>query len=154
GGASQTGGRLSTGTDGVQRPATSSVEYLFTQISDHKRSVAFGFMILLALVAFDSWVYIKRSTSLEAINSLAVMPFVDATGAPDIEYLSDGMTEMLISSLSQLPRLNVKARSSVFRYKGRETNPRSIGKELNVQAILNGRFVQHGEQLTLSLELI
>src|SRR5258708_21036236 len=64
------------------------------------------------------------------------------------------MTETLISSLSQLPNVNVKARSSVFRYKGKETNPQTIGKELNVQAILNGRVVQRGDQLTLSLELI
>jgi tetratricopeptide (TPR) repeat protein len=64
------------------------------------------------------------------------------------------MTETLISSLSQLPKLNVKARSSVFRYKGKETDAQTIGKELNVQAILNGRVVQRGDQLTLSLELI
>jgi len=67
---------------------------------------------------------------------------------------SDGMTETLIGSLSQLPNLNVKARSSVFRYKGKDTNPQTIGKELHVQAILNGRVVQRGDQLTLSLELI
>jgi TolB-like protein/Tfp pilus assembly protein PilF len=82
------------------------------------------------------------------------MPFVNESRNPELEYLSDGMTETLISSLSQLPNLNVKARSSVFRYKGKETNPQTIGKELNVQAILNGRVVQRGDQLTLSLELI
>src|SRR5438094_1556802 len=64
------------------------------------------------------------------------------------------MTETLIGSLSQLPNLNVKARSSVFRYKGKGTDARTIGKELNVQAILNGRVVQRGDQLTLSLELV
>ena len=64
------------------------------------------------------------------------------------------MTETLISSLSQLPNLTVKARSSVFRYKGKEADAKTIGKELNVQAILNGRVVQHGDQLILSLELV
>ncbi|MGI9165597.1 MAG: hypothetical protein ACR2G5_04305 [Pyrinomonadaceae bacterium] len=64
------------------------------------------------------------------------------------------MTETLIGSLSQLPNLNVKARSSVFRYKGKGTDAQTIGKELNVQAILNGRVVQRGDQLTLSLELV
>jgi TolB-like protein/Tfp pilus assembly protein PilF len=83
-----------------------------------------------------------------------VMPFVNESGNADLEYLSDGMTETLISSLSQLPNLNVKARSSVFRYKGKETNAKTLGKELNVQAILNGRVTQHGDQLTLSLELV
>ena len=64
------------------------------------------------------------------------------------------MTETLISSLSQLPNLNVKARSSVFRYKGKDTDAKTIGKELNVQAILNGRLVERDDQLTLSFELI
>ena len=64
------------------------------------------------------------------------------------------MTETLISSLSQLPNLSVKARSSVFRYKGKAIEARTIAKELNVQAILNGRVVQHGDQITLSLELV
>jgi TolB-like protein/Tfp pilus assembly protein PilF len=82
------------------------------------------------------------------------MPFINEGGNSDLEYLSDGMTDTLISSLSQLPNLNVKARSSVFRYKGKETNPQTIGKDLNVQAILNGRIAQHGDQLTLTLELV
>jgi len=69
-----------------------------------------------------------------------VMPFVNGSGNADLEYLSDGLTETLISSLSQLPNLNVKARSSVFRYKGKETNPQTVGKELNVQAVLNGAW--------------
>jgi len=88
------------------------------------------------------------------IQSIAVMPFVNESGNADIEYLSDGMTDTLISSLSQLPNLNVKARSSVFRYKGKETSPQTLGKELNVEAILNGRVLQRGDQLTLSLELV
>jgi TolB-like protein/Flp pilus assembly protein TadD len=88
------------------------------------------------------------------IESIAVMPFVNESGDADVEYLSDGMTETLIRSLSQLPNLNVKARSSVFRYKGKEIDPKKIGAELNVQAVLNGRVIQRGDQLTLSLELI
>lgn len=88
------------------------------------------------------------------IESIAVMPFVNATGNGDLEYLSDGMTESLIGSLSQLPTLNVKARSSVFRYKGRDISPQTVGSELSVQAVLLGRVVQRGEQLTLSLELV
>ncbi len=82
------------------------------------------------------------------------MPFVNESGNADNEYLSDGMTETLISSLSQLPKLNVKARSSVFRYKGKEADLQKIATELNVQAILTGRVGQRGEQLLLSLELV
>ncbi|HKZ01873.1 MAG TPA: hypothetical protein VJ180_06525, partial [Pyrinomonadaceae bacterium] len=89
-----------------------------------------------------------------AIESIAVMPFVNESGSADVEYLSDGMTETLINSLSQIPNLSVKARSSVFRYKGKEIDPKKIAAELKVQAILTGRVVQRGDQLTLNLELI
>jgi len=89
-----------------------------------------------------------------AIESIAVMPFVNSSGNSDVEYLSDGMTDMLITNLSQLPQLSVKARSSVFRYKGKDASPQQIGKELNVQAILNGRVVQRGNDLTLHIELV
>jgi len=98
--------------------------------------------------------YWSRGKNTGQIESVAVMPFLNESRNSELEYLSDGMTETLISSLSQLPNVNVKARSSVFRYKGKEANPQTIGKELNVQAILNGRVVQRGDQLTLSLELI
>jgi len=76
------------------------------------------------------------------------------SGNADVEYLSDGMTETLISSLSRLPNLNVKPRSSVFRYKGKDADLQTIGKELNVQAILNGRVAQRGTDISLFIELI
>jgi TolB-like protein/tetratricopeptide (TPR) repeat protein len=109
--------------------------------------------LLVAGLAIAGYFYFSRKNN-RTIQSIAVMPFVNESGNADVEYLSDGMTETLISSLSQLPNLNVKARSSVFRYKGKEINPQTIGKELNVQAILNGRVSQRGDQLTLSLELV
>lgn len=88
------------------------------------------------------------------IGSIAVMPFVNKSGDAELEYLSDGMTETLIGRLSHLPNLNVQARSSVFHYKGKETDIRTIGKELNVQAILTGSVEQRGDDLTLYLELV
>jgi TolB-like protein len=81
------------------------------------------------------------------------MPFVNKTNNAEMEYLSDGMTETLINSLSKIPNLNVKARSSVFRYKGNEKDFKKIADELNVQAILTGEVVQRDGQLVLSLEL-
>ncbi len=129
----------------------SSARYIVSGIKQHKFAVTIGATVLvLGFVALG--LYLRARNTEVAIESIAVMPFV--SGNADLEYLSDGMTETLISSLSQLPNLNVKARSSVFRYKGKDTSPQSIGKDLNVQAILNGRVVQRGEQLTLSLELI
>ncbi len=89
----------------------------------------------------------------DVIGSLAVLPFLNVNADQRIEYLTDGMTETLICNLSQLPELTVKARASVFRYKGKHVSPRQVGNELNVQAILNGRVTQHGESFTLSLEL-
>ena len=116
--------------------------------------VAITAVIAVVLIA-GVYLYWPRGKQAAApIESIAVMPFVNESGNADIEYLSDGMTETLIRSLSQLPNLNVKARSSVFRYKGKATDAKTIGKELGVQAILNGRVVQRGEQITLSLELI
>ena len=110
-----------------------------------------GIAVLLLVAGFFGYKYFSPTKQIE---SIAVMPFVNESGNADVEYLSDGMTETLISSLSQLPNLNVKARSSVFRYKGKETDAKTLGKELNVQAILNGRVSQRGDQLTLSLELV
>jgi adenylate cyclase len=109
-------------------------------------------LLITTVALFAYYHFQKKSTSI--INSVAVMPFVNETGNKDLEYLSDGLTETLISSLSQLPNLHVKARSSVFRYKGKETSAQDIGKELNVQAILNGRVSQRADQLTLTLELM
>jgi TolB-like protein/Flp pilus assembly protein TadD len=120
-----------------------------------KAIVFVGAAILMIAVAIAVSVYffVSRRNNA-AIESIAVLPFVNESGNADVEYLSDGMTESLISSLSQIPKLNVKARSSVFRYKGKDTNAQTIGKELNVQAILNGRVVQHGQDLTLYVELV
>jgi TolB-like protein len=108
----------------------------------------------LAISGLGYWFFANRSANNPQIESIAVLPFVNETGNADNEYLSDGMTETLINNLSQLPRLSVKARSSVFHYKGKEISPQTIGSELSVQAILNGRVVQRGENLTLSLELV
>jgi len=103
------------------------------------------------LAALLVYLYLGRGP---AIDSLAVLPMVNASGDSSIEYLSDGITESLINRLSQLPKLKVMSRSSVFRYKGRDTDPRVVGRELNVQAVLVGRLVQRGEDLSISAELV
>jgi eukaryotic-like serine/threonine-protein kinase len=131
----------------------SSAEYVITGIKQHKIATSIA-LLAMVIAAATITLYLRGRRSDAAIKAIAVMPFVSESGSQDVDYLSDGMTETLISSLSQLPNINVKARSSVFRYKGKETNPQTIGKELNVQAILNGRVSQHGDQLTLTLELV
>jgi len=82
------------------------------------------------------------------------LPFENGSGNADVEYLSDGMAETLINSLVELPNLSVKARSSVSRYKNQNVLPQTVGKELGVQAVLTGRMVQHGDDLTLFLSLV
>lgn len=111
-------------------------------------------MLFLAVGALSVWYYFQRQQTGAPINSIAVMPFANDSGNSGLEYLSEGMTESLITSLSQLPNLAVKARSSVFRYQGKDPSPRQVGKELNVQAVVNGRMVQHGNELTLHIELV
>src|SRR5215471_20201373 len=111
-----------------------------------------AFVAALTAVLVDS--YRARKSSAAVIQSIAVMPFVNESGNADLEYLSDGMTETLINSLSQLPNLSVKARSTVFHFKGKGATPQQVGSELSVQAVLNGRVTQHADQLTLSLELV
>jgi len=89
-----------------------------------------------------------------AIHSLAVMPFVNSDGAHANEYLSDGITDSLINTLSQIPELSVVSRTSVFRYKGKDTLPPAIARELKVQALLTGRVTQTGSEVIVSPELI
>lgn len=138
----------------LDRQQTISRTHELSRPKRRKVVLALAASIAVALIASAYLYFYFSRRSDAAIESIAVMPFVNESGNADVEYLSDGMTETLISSLSQLPNLNVKARSSVFRYKGKEINAQAIGKELNVQAILNGRVVQRGQDLILYVELV
>ncbi len=136
------------------QPSPSATNKLSITAKSRLNKTAIVVIVTTIVAAVSAAVVISyRSGSRRAtINSIAVMPFINESGNADVDYLSDGMTETLIGSLSQLPNLNVKARSTVFRYKGKEA--KTVGKELNVQAVLNGRVMQRGDQLTLSLELV
>jgi eukaryotic-like serine/threonine-protein kinase len=90
----------------------------------------------------------------KTIDSLAVLPLANATGLEETEYFSDGVTETLIGSLAQLPRIRVMARSTVFRYKGKEIDPQTAGRELHVRAVIAGRLLKRGDQVTLGLEMV
>jgi len=122
-----------------------------------KIGVISGLVFLLALSLYV-WRrnYNSHSSEIaaasETINSLAVLPF--ANSDPNTEYLSDGITESLIDSLSRMPDLKVKSRNTVFHYKGRYTDPKTIGRELGVHALLSGSVMQNGDELVISVELI
>src|ERR1041384_1809371 len=113
--------------------------------------IAAGLFALCLLVA--AGLYLARHRG-GAIESLAVLPFVNASGDSTMEYLGDGITESLINSLSQLPKLKVMSRSSVFRFKGDRSDPQTVGQKLGVRGVLLGRVSQRGDNLNISAELI
>ncbi len=98
--------------------------------------------------------YFWRSHAAGNIDSLAVLPFVNAGGGEDAEWLSDGITESLIHNLFEVPNLKVMSRNVVFRYKGKETDVREAARQLGVRAVLTGRIVERGGQLSVSAELV
>ena len=109
----------------------------------------------VVLAATASGVYLLRGISARSkVDSLAVLPFVNATADASNEYLSDGLTESLIGTLSQLPNLKVMARSTVFRYKGKEDDPQKIGQALQVSAVLVGRVTQHNNDVSIQADLV
>ena len=112
-----------------------------------------GIALLIACAALTYSLFRLRPSSVQ-IDSLAVLPFANGSGDTNKEYLSDGITEGLINSLSQVPNLKVKSRNTSFQYKGRETDPTKIGRELGVGALVFGRVVQRGDALAVSVELI
>jgi TolB-like protein/Tfp pilus assembly protein PilF len=116
-------------------------------------AIAAAAAVLILVAGFFGYRYYSSNGSGQ-IESIAVMPFTNASGNQDLEYLSDGVTESLINNLSQLPKLSVKNRSSVFRYKGKDIEPQQIATDLKVQAVLNGRVTQRGDNLTISLDLV
>ena len=96
----------------------------------------------------------RRQSTSKLIDSLAVLPLTNAGDDLQMEYLSDGITESIINSLSQLPKLRVVPRSTVFRYKGRDIDPQEVGIALGVRAVLTGRVFQMGKSLVIKTELI
>ncbi len=96
----------------------------------------------------------KRRRTGKTIDSLAVLPFTNASQDPESEYLSDGITETIINSLSGLPKLRVVPRTLVFRYKGTNADPETVASELGVRAVVTGRLLQRGETVTVKAELI
>jgi len=119
-----------------------------------KAAVAAGAVLLLTLIVVGGWYYKSTRAGGETIDSVAVLPFVNSSGDPNTEYLSDGITESLINSLSQLPHLRVMSRDSAFHYKGKDTDVQTVGRDLGVRAVFKGRVMQRGDDLYISVELV
>ncbi len=148
-GSTASGTRAATRSGGVQQ--TSSAEYLVSRIKQHKTATV---MIVLALViaAVGVSVFLYTRSAKPSIESIAVLPFVNSDS--DTEYLSDGISETLINSLTQLQYLRVVARTTAFRYKGKEIDPQAVGRELNVHVVLTGRVRQSGDSLNVQVDLV
>lgn len=133
----------------------SAIEKVFDAANDHKRTAT---AILVALVILSigvgRWFWSSTNTSESAMNSVGVLPFSIAAEGHVAEYLSDGITEQLINSLSELPQLRVPARTTMFRYKGQNPDPQKVGRELGVAAILTGRVDQQVDDLNIQIDLV
>jgi eukaryotic-like serine/threonine-protein kinase len=150
-GGTLSGAAAPTAVDGSA--ATSSVEYIVSEIKRHKTSAGIAVAALAIALAAAAYFYLPRAGK-GLIDSVAVLPLVNQNNDPNTEYLSDGITESIINSLSQLPNLKVMSRNSVFHYKGKDIDVQAVAKELKVQAVLTGRVTQRGDGLSISVELI
>jgi len=108
--------------------------------------------VVVALGAVGAYLFLGGRG--DQVNSMAVLPFVNASGNPDTEYLTDGITEALINSVSQLQGVRVTARSLAFRYKGQDVDPLKAGRDLNVRAVMTGRVTMRGNVLVVQSELM
>lgn len=135
------------------RPASVNTRELSRLKSRRGVMVAAAVIIASALAAF-AYVYLSRGRSAAPKNSIAVLPFQNASGDPNMEYLSDGISESLINSLSQLPNVRVLARSTMIRFKAQDADPQQVGKQLGVDTVLTGRVVQIGDSLNVQADLV
>jgi serine/threonine protein kinase/tetratricopeptide (TPR) repeat protein len=136
----------------IAEPASQpAVPAVFSRRGTRSRARLWFGVAALALLAAVPVVWIARPKPIDAI---AILPLVNVSGDPQLEYLSDGIAESLISALSQVPHVKVMSSASVGRYKGRPIDARAIAKELNVKAVLVGKVGQHGDTLSISVEMI
>lgn len=127
-----------------------------SQSAGTKRTPFYAVAAGIVVIGIIGLVYFTSAGKAEpsAIGSIAVLPFVDESSDPDAEYINDKIAESLINSLSKLPQLRVVPRSVVAGYKGREIDPRKVGQELNVRAVVTGRMRRHGDIISIQADLI
>jgi len=124
-----------------------------TRLKQYKTgAIVIAALIIVVGVLF--FYFYEARNSNTAIDSIAVLPFANTSADPNTDFLSDGITESIISSLSQLSELKVMARSTGFQYKGKEVDPRKVGHDLGVGAVLMCRLIQQGDNLTIRTALV
>jgi len=146
-------GKSERRTELMTKPTPPPHVSLLTDLAARWRIVLFGAIAIFGL-ALGLYVYATRDHQLPAIDSLAVLPFQNQSGNPNIEYLSDGISEALINSLTELRQLRVIARTTTFRYKGKDIDPLQIGRDLKVRSVLTGSVRQAGDNLAIQVDLV
>src|SRR5436309_7938528 len=147
--------RQTSSTDVVRARPTSSAEYIVGEITRHRLSATFALAaVVLIATAVAYFSYFAKRAGGEAIDSVAVLPFVNVDNDPNKEYLSEGISDSIINNLTQLPSLKVMSLNAVLRYKGKQTDPQAVGRELKVGAVLIGRLTQQGDNLSITTELV
>ncbi|MGI8640298.1 MAG: protein kinase domain-containing protein [Pyrinomonadaceae bacterium] len=133
---------------------SSSAEYVVGEVKKHKfvlLGIVAAFVVALAAIGYFAFFAARTAT---AFNSVAVLPFVNGSNDANLDYLSDGLSESVIDRLSQLPQLKVIARSSSFKYRGENIDVQDVANKLDVQAIITGRVVQRGDNLSIRVEMV
>ena len=138
-------------TQEIATAHTSSVRSFLRVVKPHWLTAMVALSVLLVTIAGIA--YFTRSNK-KSINSLAILPFINATSDPNTEHLSEGITESLINNLSQVPTLRVMARSTVFSFNGQNVDSRKVGNDLGVDAVVTGRVTQLADTLVIQVELV
>jgi eukaryotic-like serine/threonine-protein kinase len=139
----------------LRRDGDSAANAFDKSSSKSRRYALVGIVAVLAVIALVVYLVAFRSEKTsKPIESLAVLPLLNAGGDPEVEYLSDGITETIINKMSQVASLRVMARSTVSSYKGKESDPRKVGRELGVGAVLMGNLIRRGDSLIIRMELV
>ena len=143
-------GRVAAASQPVAVPASTPAASI--RIPTLKQALWISAIVVVALAAATSFIFLTGRS--KQIDSMAVLPFFNASGNPDTDYLTDGISETLINSLSQLPGVRVSARSLAFRYKGKDVDPLKAGRDLNVRAVITGRVTTRGNLLIIQADLM
>ena len=136
----------------LAEPRPSSSSESSKEITQRRPYILFGSLAVVALLVVAGLFYWKSSPA--PITSVAILPFANESNDPNADYLSDGLTESITNSLSQLPGLTVMSRNAAFRFKNTKQDPQEAGRTLNVSAVLTGRLVKFGDQVIIKTELI
>jgi eukaryotic-like serine/threonine-protein kinase len=150
----QSPGNATRTSDLISAQPMASAEYVASEITRHKTAAALALPTLVVAVSLIIYFSYFSGLSNTPTDSIAVLPFTNQSGDENADYLSDGIPETIIYSLSQLPNMKVTARNSAFRYKGKDPDAQTVGRELGVQAVLTGRLTQRGDNLVVSAEVV